>query len=134
MTQKNNKDLITVKTIVEGVNITLDQTLLAHIASISNKDPAITFGSTSRIILGEAWKYSEANLSEERALTGPFNVIDVDTICEVVSGSTLVSSVPTRRPGKVVVDEEEDDKEETEGSSEDSSTCPIPEEMQIRHT
>ncbi|KAI5663298.1 hypothetical protein M9H77_22621 [Catharanthus roseus] len=33
MTQKNNKDLIIVETIVKRVNITLDQTLFSHITS-----------------------------------------------------------------------------------------------------
>ncbi|KAI5677891.1 hypothetical protein M9H77_08841 [Catharanthus roseus] len=59
ITQKNNKDLINIKTTVKGVHITLDRTLLANISSIPNTGPAIIFGSISRIILGdEAWKYS----------------------------------------------------------------------------
>ncbi|KAI5668919.1 hypothetical protein M9H77_18772 [Catharanthus roseus] len=57
---KDNKDLITVKTTVKGVNVTLDRTLLSHIASIPNKGPIITFDSTTYVVLG-AWKYNEAS-------------------------------------------------------------------------
>ncbi|KAI5669633.1 hypothetical protein M9H77_19486 [Catharanthus roseus] len=57
ITQKNNKDI---KTTFKGANITLDRTILSQLSSIPNEGPAITFGSTSRIILGdEAWKHSE---------------------------------------------------------------------------
>ncbi|KAI5648418.1 hypothetical protein M9H77_34423 [Catharanthus roseus] len=63
MTQKNNKDLITVKITIKGVNITLERALLAHISSIPNEGLSISFGFTSRIILGDkAWKYSEVSL------------------------------------------------------------------------
>ncbi|KAI5663682.1 hypothetical protein M9H77_23005 [Catharanthus roseus] len=62
ITQKNNKDLINIKTTAKGVNITLDRTLFSQIAFIPNEGLVITFGSTSRIILGdEAWKHSEAS-------------------------------------------------------------------------
>lgn len=35
--RKNNKDLISIKNTVKGVNINLDRTFLSHIASIPNK-------------------------------------------------------------------------------------------------
>lgn len=36
--EKKSKDLINIKTTVKGVNISLDRTLLAHIASILTED------------------------------------------------------------------------------------------------
>ncbi|KAI5654021.1 hypothetical protein M9H77_31208 [Catharanthus roseus] len=78
ITQKNNKDLINIKTTVKGVNITLDRTLHAHIASIHNTSLEITFGSTSRIIFGnKAWEYSE-----EQVTATSSDIINGDTISQ----------------------------------------------------
>lgn len=62
ITQKNNKDLITIKTTVKRVNINFDRTLLSHIASIPNEHLTITFSSTSCIIFNDdEWKHSKVS-------------------------------------------------------------------------
>lgn len=53
MTQKTNKDAITIRTIVKGVTISFDKALLSQIASILDEGPSITFESTSTFIFGD---------------------------------------------------------------------------------
>ncbi|KAI5649268.1 hypothetical protein M9H77_35273 [Catharanthus roseus] len=112
MTQKNNKDLITVKTTVMEVNITLDRTLLAHVTSIPNEGKEKFTTTSFDIIDGDTTsrRRFEYSKTEKRwiARSGLSRLEDFGYIC----------TKPNCCSGKVVADEkeDEDDEEETEGS------------------
>ncbi|KAI5680924.1 hypothetical protein M9H77_02151 [Catharanthus roseus] len=124
ITQKNNKDLITSKTTIKRVNITLDRTLFPHIASIPNEGLAITFSLKQNEASHRVGIHPQPN-------TGLKQREDFGHTC----------TKPARWPGRVVADEEEDEgnKKETKGSNEeyddsDSSICATLELMQTRQT
>lgn len=61
MTQKTNKEAITIQTTVKGIPVTFYKALLSQIATTPDEGPNITFVCTSRVIFGDTeWNHASA--------------------------------------------------------------------------